>query len=221
MNTNRALALIAWFLLIALLPLPMRAELRGTWTATPGDDGTMQWQFSREHNHHGQSMPLDAFTGLTEAQLSSPTQTPVAFELRRDAGTLTMEGVFRQREGAGHFIFRPNARYYESVRALGVDLGREDDEEKLFSLAMIDVSPQYIRSMQQAGYRVSLDQYMSMRIFRVTPQIIDELRSLGYRDVAFDDLIASRVHRVTPEYIRQMRAVGYSSLTMDQLVSTR
>jgi hypothetical protein len=222
MTTNRVLACIAWFLLIALLPVPMRAELRGTWTASPQNDGAMlQWQFSREHNHHGQPMPLDAFTGLTASQVASATQTPVAFELRRDAGTLAMEGVFRQREGAGHFTFQPNNRYYDAVRAMGVDLGREDDEEKLFSLAMIDVSPEYIRSMQQAGYRVSLDQYMSMRIFRVTPQLVDELRSLGYRNVDFDDLIASRVHRVTPDYIRQMRAAGYANLSLDELVASR
>jgi hypothetical protein len=222
MTTPRILALTVWFLLIALLPVSARADLRGSWTASPREDGSLQWQFSREHNHHGQPMPLDAFTGLTAAQVASAVQTPVAFELRRDAGTLSMEGVFKQREGAGHFTFRPSQRFYESIRALGVALDRDgDDEEKLFSLAMTDTSAEFIRSMQQAGYRVSLDQYMSMRIFRVTPQLIDELRSLGYRDVDFDDLIASRVHRVTPDYIRQMRSAGYSTLTMEQLVATR
>src|ERR1051325_5757514 len=223
MSTNRVLALIAWFLLIAILPMPARADLRGTWTATPNEngDGMLQWQFSREHNHHGQPMPLDAFTGLTASQVASAAQTQVAFELRRDAGTLAMEGVFRRNEGAGHFSFRPNPRYYETVRALGVELRRDDDEEQLFSLAMTDVSPDYIRSMQQAGYRVNLEQYMSMRIFRVTPQLVDELRSLGYRDVDFDDLIATRVHPGTRASVRQMRAAGSASLTLEQLVATR
>lgn len=224
MTTQRVLVLAVWFLLLTILPAASHgAELRGSWTATPQDDGVINWQFVRPHNQHGHSMPLNEFTGLTEAQIASAAQTPVQFELRRDAGVLSMEGVFRNREGAGHFIFRPNARYFDQLQALGVTLDRDDrkDEDSLFTLAMTDVSPEFIRSMQAAGYRGSVDQYVSMRIFRVTPQLLDELRSLGYGTLDFDDLIASRVHRVTPEYIRQMRAAGYPKLSMDDLVATR
>src|ERR1051325_11772877 len=95
MSTNRVLALIAWFLLIAILPMPARADLRGTWTATPNEngDGMLQWQFSREHNHHGQPMPLDAFTGLTASQVASAAQTQVASSRRPTPVPLPTEGV--------------------------------------------------------------------------------------------------------------------------------
>src|SRR5215212_11032956 len=151
MTATRILILVVWFLLAATV----RADLHGSWTATPREDGTLQMQFAREHNFNGMSMPIAAFTGLSEAQASSPTQTQVNFELRRDAGTMFMEGVFKQREGAGHFNFRPNRAYVEQMRAIGVPIGDYDDpderEARLWQLAIHDVSPAFIKSMQDAG----------------------------------------------------------------------
>lgn len=226
MTASRIFIFFLWYILAATVSVPAQADLHGSWTAMPSDDGVLQMQFAREHSNQSLSIPISAFSGLSEGQVASLAQTQVTFELRRDAGTLAMEGVFKQREGAGHFNFRPNRGYYEQIKAMGVPLGNEDDdaedrEERLFMLAVEDVSPAFIKSMQDAGYHVSLEQYTTMRIFRVTPQLVDELRSLGYRDVDFEDLIATRIHKVTPDYIRQMRAAGYDHLTLDQLVTTR
>jgi len=226
MSASRILVYFLWYLLAATVSMPAQADIHGSWTATPREDGVLQMQFAREHNFNGMPMAISAFSGLSEAQVASVSQTQVNFELRRDAGTIALEGVFKLREGAGHFTFRPNRGYFDQVKAMGVPLGAkyedaEEPEERLFNLAVMDVSPAFIKSMQEAGYRVSLEQYATMRIFRVTPQLIEELRSLGYRDIDFDDLIATRVHKVTPDYIRQMRAASYDRLTMDQLVTTR
>lgn len=201
-------------------------EIRGTWAASSEKDGSLYVSVTRRHHQNGHTYALNAFEGLTDAQLNVATQTPVQFRLRREAGTVNFEGVFKQREGAGHFTFAPNPRFLETLRSLGVEPSRSEkhkktDEESLFALALHDVSSDFIRSMQAEGYRVGFDEYVSMRIFKVSPALIAELRQLGYDKIPHDDLIASQIHKATPTFIRQVRALGYTSLSMDDLVAFR
>lgn len=215
--------------LLLLTAVAAHAEVRGAWTAMSDEKQSdrLHFQFTRRRSNNGMSMPISAFSGLTAAQVDATTQTPVRFELRREAGTLVLEGLFRNREGAGHFTFTGNDNYYAAIRALGVPVDakdRDDDEtaeERLMHYAIQDVSASFIRSMQAEGYRVSLDEYMTMRIFRINPQLVADLRDLGYRSIPFDDLVATAVHKVTPAYIREMRAAGFRDLSLDELVATR
>ena len=67
---------------------------------------------------------LDAFTGLSAAQIDAAAQTPVSFALRREAGEATFQGTFHEGKGGGPFTFTPHSAFLESVRALGEDLAR-------------------------------------------------------------------------------------------------
>ncbi|HEX8253531.1 MAG TPA: hypothetical protein VF846_10305 [Thermoanaerobaculia bacterium] len=206
------------------------AALEGAWTARPIEDKTDEVQFSmswRSHHMTSTSMRITAFSGLTQAQMRVTTSTPVSFQLRRDAGTATFDGSFRNGLGAGQFAFAPNPNYLQSMRDLGVSLeerrtGKREREEAetLLSYAIHDVSLAYVRSMQAAGYRVSLDDYLTMRIFDITPEYIREMRELGFRDMDSDELVGSRIHRVTPAYVREMRAAGWN-LSLEELQNTR
>jgi hypothetical protein len=210
-------------------------EIRGTWAASSEKSGSLYVSLTRRHNQNGQTHALSAFEGLTDAQLNAAAQTPVQFRLQREAGTVHFEGLFKQREGAGHFTFAPNLQFLQTLRSLGVEhvapasagdlprkgKHRKSDEESLFALALHDVSSDFIRSMQAEGYRVGLDEYVSMRIFNVSPALIAELRQLGYDKIPHDDLIASQIHKATPAFIRQLRALGYTNLSMDDLVAFR
>lgn len=203
----------------------------GAWTASLDEKrpDRLHMNMTRGRmNHMGTTMPVATFTGLTTAQIRAAGAAPVRFELRREAGDAVFEGSFRNGKGAGHFTFTPNPRYFDAVRALGVETasrkGRasrdRDEESHLFALALHDVSTAFIRSMIAEGYRVSLDDYLSMRIFDVTPEYIREMRSLGFKDISADDLVATRIHKVTPAYVRQMRAAGWD-LSLDELQSSR
>jgi hypothetical protein len=220
----KRLITIASLLLFATAGAAM-AEIHGAWTANLHDDdrGRIQFNLTRRNNNHGNSMKLSDFTGLSEAQVRAGVSTPVRFQLAREAGTVTFEGSFKNGDGAGQFSFTANPGYVNTLRSMGLDLdlkGDRSDEEDLFSVALLDVSTAFIRSIRNEGFDVSLDKYVAMRIFNVTPEYIREMRSLGFRDVDADDLISTRIHKVTPEYIRQMRAAGWD-LSLDQLVSSR
>lgn len=219
---------LAAFALLACSAVPALA-LEGAWTASrdkeDGDRIYVQMTRGRTHNM-GTTLPLRAFTGLSEDALQSATATPVRFELRREAGDTTFEGTFRGGQGAGQFSFVPHPGFLESVRALGIDGGRPrhgkdwSDEEQLFGLALCDVTVGYIKSMIAEGYRLSLEDYQSMRIFDVTPEYIREMRDLGFQNVSHGELVATRIHGVTPSYIRQMRKLGWD-LSLDDYEANR
>jgi hypothetical protein len=203
--------------------------LDGAWTASQDekDADRIYVQMTRGRTHNmGTTMSVGAFTGLSRDALQAATATPVRFELRRDAGDTTFEGTFREGEGAGHFSFTPRPAFLETVRALGIDTGKprhgkdRDEEEQLFGLALCDVTVAYIKSMIAEGYRLTLEDYQSMRIFDVTPEYIREMRDLGFQHVSHDELVATRIHGVTPGYIRQMRKGGWD-LSLDDYQAFR
>jgi hypothetical protein len=197
-----------------------QAEIRGTWTARRNDDPSrIQLNMDRPHNHFGSTFNVADLSGLSMSLIDS--QGDAKFEIRREAGVLAFDGSFLHGDGAGFFVFTPNPGYAATLRSMGVRSDDEVDDDKLMSLTLHDVSTDFIRNMRREGYDEPLDHYVAMRIFKVTPELVSELRSLGYNHLDYDDLIASRIHKVTPDYIRAMRAAGYQNLSMEQLVATR
>jgi len=217
-------------LFVSLFATATFAATEGAWTATIDDKRPDRFHINlTEGRHHnmGTTMKISAFTGLTRAQIDTATMTPVNFEMRREAGTAVFEGTFRRGKGAGQFTFTPNRAFLDTVRAMGIEIRREkrkhrewDEEQELFALALHDVSTAFIKTMIAEGYRVTLEEYLTMRIFDITPEYIREMRSLGFKDITHDELVSSRIHKVTPEYVREMRAAGWN-LDIDELQSTR
>lgn len=216
-------------LAVFLFATAASAAIEGTWTADRHDEkpGQIQFNINQGNRHNfGNNFRLSAFTGLSDAQIDAATQTPVKFEMRREAGTFAFEGYFRNGKGAGHVVFTPNTGYVNTLRSMGLELdldkrGRRTEEEELFTLAALDVSTDYIRSIRAEGFTdLRLQKYTEMRIFDVTPEYIREMRALGYKDITPAKLVETKIHRVTPAYIREMRAAGWD-LPLSKLVSSR
>ena len=217
-------------ILLLLCASAAYADVRGSWTASTDDekDGRIHFNITRRKNwNNGNTFLLSRFAGLTSAQINAAAQTPVQFQMRSEAGTINFEGFFRAGDGAGNFTFAPNPQYMDTLRGLGLEPKirekkheERSDEDELFSLAIHDVSTDFIRTMRAEGFDVSLDKYTSMRIFSVTPEYIREMRGLGYKDISADKLVETRIHKVTPDYIRKMRAAGWD-LSLSKLVASR
>ena len=107
---------------------------------------------------------------LSETNLDLPQ---ARFELQRDAGTFFFEGLFRNGKGIGEFRFEPSSGYVAGMRSLGYS----DLSNKLFELAMFDVSRNFIQ----------------------------EMADLGYTNQSLNRLIEFRIHGVSPDYIKAMR----------------
>jgi hypothetical protein len=202
---RRTLALALFFFLAAFTA--RAASPHGAWHLTQREDGRMQIEFIRDHNHNSNPVDPSAFTGLTSAQMNASTDTPVDFRMIREAGTLHFTGTFQHGDGVGRFTFEPNPAYASTLRSLGVAANDLDDEH-LFSLAIHDISSNFIKEMQSLGYREDLDQYIAFRIHGATPEFVREINALGYHPDS-GDLVAFRIHGATPSYIRDVRALGY------------
>jgi hypothetical protein len=218
-------------LVVSLFAATAAFALDGAWTASIDEKRPTRIYINmtqgRNHNM-GTTFPIAAFSGLTEGQINAAAMTPVQFEMRREAGTVGFEGTFRNGKGAGQFTFAPDRGYIEKIRALGLEFSLEKprrrqkdhtEEEDLYTLAIHDVSTTFIKSMIAEGYRVSLEKYLEMRIFDITPEYIREMRSLGFKDIDVDELVATKIHRVTPQFVRDMRAAGWN-LSLDELQSS-
>src|SRR5262249_7562197 len=132
--------------------------MAGAWTASVSAERPELLNVSLEaprHDHSGARFRIGDFVGLAGAQVGSPSQVPVRFELRRAAGPFAFEGSSRQGKGAGQFMFEPNPDFPEALRRLGVEPEAKgpDQDEDLFTLAMFDVSTEFIQSMQAIGYK--------------------------------------------------------------------
>jgi hypothetical protein len=222
---NRAAAAVALSLILTA-GAATAETLRGSWTASSEEAGKVQLNITRRNSNNGHTYLLRDFSGLTDTHMRAAVSTPVQFALQREAGTLAFDGTFKDGYGGGQFTFTPNGAYLSTIQSMGlnpedVTSKRETIDEALLQLAVLDVSTAYIRSMQAEGYRVALDKYIAMRIFKVTPELIREFRQLGYDKLDADDLVGSQVHRVTPAYIREMQAAGGRGMSMDDLVASR
>jgi hypothetical protein len=221
--TPRLLAPCLALVLTVLACADARA-MGGTWKATLKEDSSGRIQFmldTDDDGNMGMGIQLEEFYGLTMDQIRSATPMAAHFEMRREAGTIAYDGVFRDGVGAGKFGFTPNRDYAKGLRQLGVEFAPEEVEDRhLFSLAMFDVSTEFIAAMRKIGYREDLQTYVQFRIFKVDPAFVRAMDAVGFENLTAQKLIETRIHNVTPDYISQMRASG-NDLTLDEYIQSR
>jgi beta-lactamase regulating signal transducer with metallopeptidase domain len=222
--------------------------LPGTWEIRPTDtENLVNLRMTEGRSSWGSTVPLQQFEGLTTAALSGGGEV-VRFQLRRDAGTFTFEGVFRNGAGAGTFTFDANPAFrteltkrgfaaptaLEQYRLARNDVGyafideltkqgyAKPDTAGLVRAGDHGVNTTYVREMGAEGYRLgTLEPLITLRDHGVTPAYIRGLAELGYKAVPADDLRKARDHGVTPDYVRGLRDSGYSGLPLAQLISAR
>ena len=223
--------------LLAAAPAQAAASahpITGSWTASVSDrDDRLEFSMQfRRHQNSGNRFRIQDFSGLSPAQARATSSTNVTFELRREAGTIRYEGLFKGGDGAGTFTFDANEDFPATLARLGVSWqgaergsdkwegGDADAEQQLLVLTIFDVSSSFIRSMQDIGYKVPLEKYISFRLFSVDPAYVRDLAAVGFDHLTADKLVETRIHGATPDYIRQMRRAG-EDLTLDKYIESR
>ncbi len=66
----------------------------------------------------------------------------------------------------------------------------------------------------------SFESLVRMRIFKVTPEFITELRNQGLTNLSVEDLVKLRIFKIDSEFIRQAKAEGVP-LEVERLVQRR
>jgi len=221
---NRRHALIAYVLIACTLVLALIArasETRaGSWTIARSDEpGKVSFAliYHSKHNNsnHQSDWPTSEFHGV---DFSKSGKQDVKFAITRDAGRFDCEGYLNNGEGAGLFHFTPDAQYVSQMAALGF-IGI--DEEKQFSMAILDVSVAFAKEIKSKNvHGLDTDKLIAFRIFNVSSEFIDALRKAGLPATDADKLVAFRIHGVSPEMVGYLRQSGYQP-DEDTLVAMR
>jgi hypothetical protein len=205
---------------LILIAIPATAEVHGAWTALDHGDGKLDLRVTiREWNMFGSTLKVDEIPDLPAA-FRATSATPVQFQLRRGAGTITFEGTFKNGDGGGQFTFVPNGRYLSSIRSTGIEMdmvSNGSEEEMLLSLALSDLTVDYIRSIQPLFPGLTLREARRARSSGVTPQYVKSLRDAGVNITTARE--ASRVAslNITPKYVAELAAAGYRNLSVRDL----
>jgi len=165
-------------------------------------------------NNHESDWSTNSFEGL---DLSVKAKHEVKFTIRRDAGRFECEGYIEDSEGAGVFHFLPDGKYATSMSALGFSV----DPDKIFAMAIFDVSVDFAQEMKkskttESGFR----QIDCVQDFGVDAKFIQEIRKEGLNTDDSDKLVAFRIHGVSPEFVRSVRSAGYTP-SEDDLIAMR
>jgi beta-lactamase regulating signal transducer with metallopeptidase domain len=100
--------------------------------------------------------------------------------------------------------------------------GYGDDLDKLISMKIQNVTPEYARAMSQLGLgKPSADELIACKIQGVSPEVIAQLKQQGLEVNSFQDAISFRLFAVTPEFVSGMKAAGFPDLSSKQLVTLR
>jgi beta-lactamase regulating signal transducer with metallopeptidase domain len=106
----------------------------------------------------------------------------------------------------------------EYVRGLQ-EQGLHPDANTLIAMRVQDITPDYIRELHEAGITPTQDQLIAMRVQGADSSYYRNLKEAGINpDV--DRLIALKVQGVTPEYVRELRAAGFA-ITADQVIAMK
>ncbi len=221
MRMRRTVAYLVFASCVLLVAVKNRAaDVRsGDWTIRKSEDAG-KVEFSLIEHHHGgtssheSDWPAGAFQGV---DFSKAGRQDVHFTILRDAGKIDCEGFLDNGEGAGIFHFQPDANYAREMSTLGFSV----DDEKQFSMAVMDVGVEFAKQMKNEHLSdLDADKLIAFRIFHVDSAFIEALRAEGMKISDADKLVAFRIHGVSPEMVRSLHQAGYSP-DEDMLIAMR
>ncbi len=161
--------------------------------------------------------PMNRLTGIAPADLNRDG-AHVSATLAAEAGTFTCTGTVHDHELYGDALFKPDSAFVDRMAGLGFT---GYDSQKLQAYALLDVTSDFGRSLQQADiHGLTTDNLIALRIFKIDPSYARDFVSLGYEQPDADKLIALKVQGVNTEEVREIRALGYQP-SLDELIQIR
>jgi hypothetical protein len=244
MRSSPARAAVAALLLAAVVPAPAPARAQdasqqsspqpfgdastpttGRWVlaSVAGETFSLELFWNDGTNWPVRTIAFSDLHGAAPRDIAAPTPTPVAFRVERDAGDFEFEGQFFRGRGSGSFRYRPERRFVDTLRALGVaELGAVSDHD-LKNLAYGDISAASVREFRTLGLPpLRKSDLLELAVRHVTPEYVGALQSLGVPGAnTVPGVVELRFHDVPVEYVRELDALGFRRLPGPLLVAMR
>src|SRR5215216_7856437 len=180
--------------------------LIGDWTATVDKD-KINLNLNRRsdkggRHQHGQTYDFSDFQGLTREQAMNGG--PVSFSLVREAGRIDMEGSFQNGKGSGTFRFTGNAAFVSAMKSRGFDFVQDDDEDRLFAAATINVTTALADDLASAGFgKLNIDDLFKAAIFKIDSKFMREMKATGFNDLGMEELVKARIFKIDADFVRK------------------
>ncbi len=72
--------------------------------------------------------------------------------------------------------------------------------------------------MRNAGFaNLSSEDLVKFRIFKVTPELLTQLKTEGFNNLSADEVVKFRIFKIDTEFIRQAKAEN-PNITVEELV---
>jgi hypothetical protein len=192
----------------------------GTWNIIAGRTQAVletRWHSDdfRHDEENGRSIDPKSL-GIVDALNSTGEHS--TFTIHRDAGDLVFDGWFGNGEAAGNFVYTPNAAFFTSLEKRGYAIDGIHDE---LSFATMDVTNDYIDSIERLGYKTDTRGLLQLRALGVTPAYITEMRAAGVDVQDARRLGQMKAVGVTPSFISDIAKAGYPHLTPREYVQLK
>ena len=140
------------------------------------------------------------------------------FSLTRDAGKMTLKGVFQDHWGHGTYKFEENTAFKSYLEQKGYS---GLDEERMISVFTTDINKGYFDFMKENGYaQISNNQFKDLAEQDMSRKVLEEYFALfkteGYGHQSLDKLVELREHGVSAKYIGSIHAMGYKGFSLDK-----
>jgi beta-lactamase regulating signal transducer with metallopeptidase domain len=185
----------------------------GSWFATTKDD-KLCFEFKSDKDDHAWSNN----TCILKSELANlPGIGKTEFKLVREAGTLYFTGQFDGTQGYGHYSFKQDDNYVQTLRQKGIDMLNDDD---LLAFFLLNIKNEYVDMLQHNGYpHVSKNNIIAMSAMGIDHAYIQSWREMGYPNISENDLIAAKAMNIDKAYIEDLHSAGYTSLGVNQLIA--
>src|SRR5215208_1339200 len=218
-----SLMLLVW---IASVNAGAQTQKSGDWTASISkDDAKVQLNLEERRNQngskhqHGSSYDFSELQGLTREQALSGG--PVNFSLVREAGKIDFEGTFQNGKGSGTFRFTGNPAFVSAMKSRGFDFIVDEDEDRLFAAATINVTTALADDLASAGFgKLNTDDLFKAAIFKIDSKFMREMKASGFNDLGLEELVKARIFKIDAEFIRKAKADG-ANITVESLVERK
>ena len=98
----------------------------------------------------------------------------------------------------------PAQSYIDGMKSAGMgDL----DVDELVAMKVQGITPEYVREMKQAGFKIDADDLVGMKVQGITPEYAKQMRA-AYPGIDVDTMIGFKVQGVTPEYAAEFTKLG-------------
>jgi hypothetical protein len=184
----------------------------GLWSALVVGD-QVHIQFGGHHWSSGASFALSEVGPL-------PTDKQGSFTVKRDAGTVTFNGIFDGKRGHGTYAFEADPTFSSYLAQEGFT---SISETLMIHMYFTNINRAYFAFMKENGYTgITLNELKALAEENMNQHVMSNYLELfrkdNYGKVSLERVVQLREHGVSPSVIVRFHEIGYTDVPLDKAV---